>query len=203
MRLDSIPPVAAAQLTPEQRRGEAVYNELCWSCHGLYGHGDGPVARGYPDPLPDLGRIAAGQPVEVIASRMRQRPSGAGLASVEPVWHGLSPGETRAVVAYIKSFAPPGSLGNPAGGRLIYATYCVHCHGVRGAGDGRLAPTLSRRPVDLRTSDVADHPHRVFAQIRSGGTPEHGTFMPNWGRVFSDQQLWDLIAYLEVLQARR
>src|SRR5512137_1894534 len=49
--------------------------------------------------------------------------------------------------------AVPPSRGNAAAGRLIYGTYCVQCHGTRGAGDGRLAHTLSPAPADLRWLD--------------------------------------------------
>jgi len=201
--LESLPPVSVVRLTAEQRRGQAVYDSFCWTCHGLYGHGDGPAARGFRVELPDLAQVASRFPLEEIGMRMRRWPAGVQRESGVPVWHALGPDDIRVAVAYIKTFAPPGSRGNPAAGRLIYGTYCVHCHGTRGAGDGRLARTLSRPPADLRSVDFARQVHRVFAKLKAGGTLQHGTFMPGWGRVFGDQQLWDIIAYLPVLVANR
>ncbi len=97
----------------------------------------------------------------------------------------------------------PGSRGNPAAGRLIYGTYCVHCHGTHGAGDGRLARALSPPPADLRSLDLPGQVKQVFATLKAGVTPQHRAFMPGWGRLFRDQQLWDVIAYLPLLAEGR
>jgi mono/diheme cytochrome c family protein len=201
--LESLPSVSSARLTADQRRGQAVYDAFCWTCHGLYGHGDGPAARGFRGELPELARVAASSPPEEIVRRMRRPPQGAAAETGPAVWHALGIDEIRAAVAYIGTFAPPGSLGNPAAGRLIYATYCVHCHGTHGAGDGRLTHTLSAPPADLRSLDFPRQVKQVFAKLKAGGTPQHGSFMPRWGRVFGDQQLWDVIAYLPVLSVGR
>jgi mono/diheme cytochrome c family protein len=201
--LESLPPVTASRLTAEQQRGQAVYDAFCWTCHGLYGHGDGPAARGFRGELPELARVASRSPAEEIVRRMRQPSQGAAMETGPAVWHALGIDEIRAAVAYIGTFAPPGSRGNPAAGRLIYATYCVHCHGTHGAGDGRLAHTLSAPPSDLRSLALPRQANQVFAKLKAGGTPQHGSFMPRWGRVFGDQQLWDVIAYLAVLSVSR
>lgn len=203
LELESLPPVPAAGLTPEQRRGQAVYDAFCWTCHGHYGHGDGPAARGFRTELPEFSQVASRLPVDEILRRMRQRPESAAAEPGLRVWHALGPVEVRAAVDYVKTFARSGSTGSPAAGRLIYATYCVRCHGTRGAGDGRLARTLSRPPADLRSLDFGRRSDWVFAKLKAGGTPQHATFMPGWGRVFGDQQLRDVIAYLPALVASR
>lgn len=202
VNLDSFPAVTGERLTPEQVRGQAYYNDLCWTCHGLYGHGDGPAARGFADPLPDLARVGGlRSDTELMVGMSRPLGSGAG-GQLAPIWHALEPEEKRAAVAYVRSFGPPGFRGNPVAGRLIYATYCVHCHGLRGAGDGRLAPALGSHRADLRHLTVIGQETRVFATIRRGSI-RHDAFMPEWGRAFSDQQLWDVVAYLQVFQAAR
>ncbi|MBI4541453.1 MAG: c-type cytochrome [Gemmatimonadetes bacterium] len=201
--LESIPPVRSAPLLPDQRRGQALYNDLCWTCHGLYGHGDGPAARAFPGPLPDLGRLAQRRSVDQMVAGMQDPRAGGGDEAGAPIWHALSPEEVRAALAYVTVFSPPGSRGNPAAGRLLYATHCVHCHGARGAGDGKLAGALRPRPGDLAALSLEGHEARVFADIKAGGSRQHGMYMPRWGRVFSDQELWDLVAYLRVLEASR
>jgi len=201
--LESIPPVSAARLTAEQRRGQTVYDAFCWTCHGRYGHGDGPAARGFRTGLPELSRVASTTSVEEIVRHMREGSQGLATERGPQVWHALGLDEVRPAVAYIGTFASPNARGNPAAGRLIYATYCVHCHGNRGAGDGRLAHALSRPPSDLRSLDVLGQTNLVFAMLKAGATPQHGVFMPRWGQVFGDQQLRDVIAYLPVLAASR
>ena len=203
LALESIPAVAAVRLTAEQRRGQAVYDAFCWTCHGRYGHGDGPAARGFRTELPELSRVASTTPAEEIVEHMQEGPEGVAAERSPPVWHALGLDEVRPAVAYIGTFASPDARGNPAAGRLIYATYCVHCHGNRGAGDGRLARGLSRPPSDLRSLGVPGRANLVFTRLKAGTTLQHGVFMPRWGRVFTDQQLRDVIAFLPVLAANR
>lgn len=203
LMVDSIPPVAAPALTAEQRRGQALYSTFCSTCHGLYGHGDGPGARGFREPLPDLERVAAAQTVDRIVARFLSEQRANGAPAPEAVWHALDSAQLRSAGAYIKSFAPPGERGNPAAGRLLYASYCVLCHGTRGDGKGRLAHLLARQPADLRLVDATDRPERVFAAIKSGGRSPHGGYMTRWGQALSDEELWDLVAYLAVLHSNR
>jgi mono/diheme cytochrome c family protein len=33
------------KMPPSKERGETLYAELCWQCHGAQGKGDGPLAR--------------------------------------------------------------------------------------------------------------------------------------------------------------
>ena len=201
---DSLPPVAAPQLTAGERRGREVYDTYCWSCHGWYGHGDGPLARGFREDLPDLARAVGASSVGALVRRVRRAPPAAGATAVEgAAWHGLREPELRAAIAYIATFAEPGARGNPAAGRLIYGTYCVHCHGLRGAGDGALAAEQSPPPADLRALDLPRQAEQVFALLKTRGPTRHRGLMPEWGRLFGDQQLWDVIAYLPVLTAGR
>ena len=38
--------------------GEQLYTRFCASCHGIGGHGDGPVAQSFAVKIPDLTLIA-------------------------------------------------------------------------------------------------------------------------------------------------
>jgi len=49
--------LACRPLPPVQ--GEALYRRYCASCHGLLGHGDGPVAESLRPQPPDLTRLQA------------------------------------------------------------------------------------------------------------------------------------------------
>ena len=199
--LESLPPVPAAALTGEQQRGRALYATWCWSCHGPYGHGDGPSARGFPGSLPDLGRVAAREPPTRIIARLgvppRPRPA---MADSTAVWHALPVESLRLVVAYLATMSPTGSRGNATSGRLLYATYCVQCHGVAGRGDGRLATGFARRPANLRMLRLVGREGQVLQTIRTGGARDHHAYMPDWGLVLTNERLWDVVAYLAIYQ---
>lgn len=201
--LESVPPVPDVVMTGDQRRGQALYNASCWTCHGLYGHGDGPAARGFAAPLPDLGRLATASPAGRILTRIQAARAPSGSDSATPEWHALPAETLRLAVAYLRTMSPSGSPGNAAAGRLLYATYCSQCHGMRGRGDGRLASTYAPRPADLRALRLEGREAQVLASLSEGGARDHRAYMPDWGRVLTDDQRWDLVAYLEVLRAAR
>lgn len=45
--------------SPAQMPAQEMYQQLCSSCHGVSGHGDGPVSSLIKIDVPDLTRIAA------------------------------------------------------------------------------------------------------------------------------------------------
>jgi mono/diheme cytochrome c family protein len=45
------------KLPPDAERGETLYRESCWQCHGANALGDGPLSAALPSP-PLAGRIA-------------------------------------------------------------------------------------------------------------------------------------------------
>lgn len=89
--------------------------------------------------------------------------------------------------------------GNAAEGKTQYENICAACHGPSGKGDGVAAAALDPKPRDL--SDAAyvstlsnEHLYKV---INEGG-PAVGLspMMAAWGGVLSEQQIWDVIAYI-------
>jgi len=48
------PVPTAPQALPDLARGEALYQQMCSSCHGAGGHGDGPAAQGMEPPPIDF-----------------------------------------------------------------------------------------------------------------------------------------------------
>jgi mono/diheme cytochrome c family protein len=115
------------------------------------------------------------------------------------------------IVAYIwKSNTSKESLSN---GQKLYAQNCAACHGENGAGDGVFADDLAaagkssmqtmtgadnmmmQTPVDFTDSTrmLGASPALLQGKILRGGM---GTGMPMWGSIFTEEQIWDLIAYL-------
>ena len=119
------------------------------------------------------------------------------------------------MVAYIwQSNTTPESLTN---GKQLYAQNCAACHGENGAGDGVFADDLAaageasmqtmtsaenmvmQAPVDFTdpTRMLGASPALLQGKILRGGM---GTGMPMWGSIFTEEQIWDLIAYLYSFQ---
>ena len=85
-------------------------------------------------------------------------------------------------------------LGYTGSGQKLYEQHCLRCHGSRFDGNGPDADSLRLRPTNLRTylmigrgsSDL----ERVIREGRKD-TPMHA-----WGVVFTDEEIYELIAYI-------
>jgi len=101
-------------------RGEKVYDSLCLSCHGIYGHGDGPVAKTLSTRPRDLLTLHYQQQVtdEILFQRISE-----GHGTMPGTVDVLSVDDRQAVVNFIRLLTP---------GYESYDHYCVWCHGNRG-----------------------------------------------------------------------
>jgi mono/diheme cytochrome c family protein/plastocyanin len=119
------------------------------------------------------------------------------------------------VVAYLwQSNTTPESLAN---GEQLFAQNCAACHGETGAGDGVFADDLMQigrssmqsmagtqsmmMPPAVNAIDpvrmLGASPALLQGKILRGGM---GTGMPMWGVIFTEDQIWDLIAYIYSFQ---
>jgi mono/diheme cytochrome c family protein/plastocyanin len=119
------------------------------------------------------------------------------------------------VVAYLwQSNTKPESLVN---GKQLYAQNCAACHGENGAGAGVFADDLAiagessmqtmegamdmvmQSPVDFTNPRkmLGASPALLQGKILRGGM---GTGMPMWGSIFTEDQIWDLVAYIYSFQ---
>lgn len=97
-------------------------------------------------------------------------------------------------------------------GRLLFASYCLLCHGPDGRGQGPLAVRMSIEPADL-TVTVRSRSDIVLKRVISGegrqlisGRDRHNVIsdaMPEWKDVLSDREIDSLIAYLRFLSASK
>ena len=128
---------------------------------------------------------------------------------------GLSDSEKWDVVSYVWQLnTTPEALAN---GKELYAQNCAACHGENGAGDGVFADDLAKAgeasmqtmngsmemsmqtPVDFTDSKrmLGASPALLQGKILRGGM---GTGMPMWGSIFTEEQIWNLIAYIYSFQ---
>ncbi|MEW6405206.1 MAG: c-type cytochrome [Chloroflexota bacterium] len=119
------------------------------------------------------------------------------------------------VVAYLwRSNTTTEGLEN---GKDLYAQNCAACHGENGAGDGVFADDIAQAgeasmqtmdgaesmmmqaPVDFtdRARMLGASPALLQGKILRGGM---GTGMPMWGSIFTEEQIWNLIAYIYSFQ---
>ena len=80
-------------------------------------------------------------------------------------------------------------------GGLVFANYCVTCHGINADGNGRAARLYNPRPANLRMSDKNDAYFGLI--IRKGGAAlGRSEFMPTWEAELTNEQVGDLVSYL-------
>ena len=85
-----------------------------------------------------------------------------------------------------------------AQGAHLFAENCVPCHGADGRGDGPAAASLPVRPANLTQEHVWGHSDgEMFWWLTKGiAVGKHGTVMPAFGEMFSEDERWALIDFI-------
>ncbi len=127
----------------------------------------------------------------------------------EPVLNSLSDEDIWDLVAFVwRQNTSEDGLMN---GRNLYQSNCAACHGESGAGDGQFADEMKalaeqnkdehgiQAPTDFADPEhlLGAEPAKVQGLLLRGGM---GTGMPMWGTIFTEDQTWDLVAYLYSFQ---
>jgi putative copper resistance protein D len=82
-----------------------------------------------------------------------------------------------------------------ANGMTIFAANCVLCHGPQAKGNGVLAKTLPRQPIDLLTEPhTAMHTAGDFFHWLTYG--RFNGIMPAFGEKLSEEERWDVLNFL-------
>ncbi len=106
-----------------------------------------------------------------------------------------------AVEAFPETYRPtpvPFKAESVAHAMTLFAENCTPCHGHQAKGDGILAKTLPKQPVDLLTEPHASmHTPGDFFHWLTNGIP--GTGMPAWREKFSEKERWDLVNLVHAL----
>lgn len=208
------PTVAAAPvrdlpfpLTPAQERGRAIFESVCWTCHGLAGRGDGPVAAAAAGPAPP--DLTVGEYPSLSGEQLLDRfeanaeSADARHPHMRFVLSFMDREAFSDALGYIPALAyPPELPGSALNGRLLYQRHCAPCHGMSGDGRGSAADMLSMQPSSFR-QDTLIATHRFEAlhdKILQGGGLLHGSPMPAWGMFFDEHMAWDVVAYISSFQ---
>ncbi len=110
------------------------------------------------------------------------------------------------------SVAPPENLLNSPdaidAGRVLFLANCAVCHGARGDGQGQTNPAFGTKPANLTDRAPpygvqALSPQYLFWRVSEGGRVEpfrsQGSIMPAWKYQLSDEQRWQVIAFIRTL----
>jgi mono/diheme cytochrome c family protein len=93
--------------------------------------------------------------------------------------------------------APTHSQTSIEEGDKLYATECSMCHGMDGHTPTDTGRWMYPRAVDLTSPEVQRYPDRELFWIVKNGIRLSG--MPAFGRVESDEHIWNLVYYLRTL----
>lgn len=174
LKIDEPHPAALIPSTrPDGVKGERVWQTV--------GSGLDPaqvlMAAGWPTISPD----------RFVASLAADRVS----ALMLPI--GLTGGERWDLTAFLwQKMTTPDEL---ALGQGLYSRDCASCHGESGGGDGFDAGSATGTVANFRDGATAlgASPALYYAKIARGGM---GTGMPNWGTVYSEDELWAVVDML-------
>jgi mono/diheme cytochrome c family protein len=96
----------------------------------------------------------------------------------------------------------PSTPASITAGRALYNKNCRHCHGIRGVGDGPLAPS-NPKPANL-TDDKWDHGSsdgEIFAIIWNGAPAQKSEMKPMKGTL-TERNVWDIVNFLRTMGAK-
>ncbi|MHB8483429.1 MAG: c-type cytochrome [Nitrospiria bacterium] len=93
-------------------------------------------------------------------------------------------------------------------GRHLYYRYCSACHGESGMGNGYNARNLDPHPRDLtdksETYMAKLGNQEIYDVISKGGRGvELSALMPSFGKVFSEKEIWSIVAYVRTLHKHK
>lgn len=84
-------------------------------------------------------------------------------------------------------------------GSIVFQHYCVLCHGAKADGKGRAAKLYQPKPADLVHTDK--NVQYIELIVRKGGSAVgRSQFMPPWGEELTEEQIGDVVAYIESLR---
>ncbi len=81
-------------------------------------------------------------------------------------------------------------------GQTLYLQNCTDCHGVNADGNGPDADDMEPRPSNLAAMAGHHSDGDMAWKIKKG----NGS-MPAWEELFSEEQIWDLVNYIQNLKS--
>jgi mono/diheme cytochrome c family protein len=107
-------------------------------------------------------------------------------------------GVVLAVSGFLLPTAGWAAAGDAEKGKPLYAAQCLLCHGKAGDGNGPVGKALSPKPKAFIAGNLSPDA-QPFKVIKFGGKANGLSKDMDAYPALSDQQIWDLIAYIKTL----
>ena len=101
---------------------------------------------------------------------------------------------TRATADKLTSSAPADTSSLRRGKNAFY-TYCTPCHGMEGAGNGKVASFLPIPPANIPVVMADRTDGSIYYTIRHGNV-----IMPGYAYALSPERAWDVVHYVRTLK---
>jgi mono/diheme cytochrome c family protein len=178
----------------EVEAGQPVYDDLCVSCHGIYGRGDGlmspslsPRPRDLSDPAYQK-QVSDEELFHIISEGRGAMPGTAEVLSIQ---------ERHAVIAFLRLLSP---------GYELYDRFCQVCHGGMGIPSevaqqelfgGALgdASAQSKTPVFNKKYLQTHTDEQLRGWVRHM-LKQQSTMMPHFGGDLNAEEVRQILAYL-------
>ncbi|MBL1277780.1 MAG: c-type cytochrome [Ectothiorhodospiraceae bacterium] len=171
-------------------RGGIVFKNYCKLCHGERGDGMARAAKLYS--MANLA-ISPGTP-DYYFKIIRGGGKAVKKSEFMPPWEAeLSEEQINDVVAYLQIVTSGSSRGE-----VVFKTNCILCHGIKADGKGRAAKMYDPPPANLTKSDKNDD-YKTLIITLGGKAMGRSEFMPPWGDQLTDQEITDVVAYLQTM----
>ena len=82
-------------------------------------------------------------------------------------------------------------------GAVTFKSTCANCHGDEGRGDGPASSALNPMPKNLAELQTQVGDDYLYWKISDGSL---GTAMVGWKGILTEEQIWELVAFIRTLK---
>lgn len=206
-----------AQGSSKVFQGEVTFQYYCSGCHGVYGRGDGPSAKGIYKTLGIAPRNLSDEKFQksLTDDQLVKAISGGVHGKTEkplkmPAWgKTFTKDEIRNIVAYVRTLPAKKIELNQKDieiGKGIFVTRCSLCHGLSGRGDGPyIKEQLKKNPKHPQPPDFTDAAYvQTLSEneisdtiYKGGGHSGKSDVMPAWWKTLSKNDIHDLAEFVK------
>lgn len=206
--------------------GQDIYEEICFSCHGIKGNGKGPSFRSSrPRPQvftsPYMKRMTDDYIFSIVKfgkiNVLLNKTKGFKLKGTTPTampafGEVLEDDQIRKLLKWERGIAA-GKMFKDAESEEIFKDACSQCHGLKGQGDGErprgdqplgkpFVSEIQPPPMDYTRKEQMDRfdDEFLFWLIKVGRldatTEKKFDFMKAYGHVLNDKEIWGVVRYV-------